>query len=307
MIIYLVAELPYLFSTLEFKMEVAKAIAANSDFLRDFNATILSEWFGNSFLYLSRPVLVLIYTLWSMIIFIRYLAQKRYPRRFSKQNFMITWLSILLFFQMILISSHLVLIFKTFVLDSLNLFYTINSLQILSSVGLIGLLISPFFFPAILYGLPRFPKPHIKKYHGEDVTEDSLSDEKKITPISLETEYLLLIWRKAEDFMIERRPFLLADLNLIKFADLVQIPAHHMAYFFREVKKQSFNDYRNACRVNYAKQLILEGKASDLTLEAIGLLSGFSSRITFFRAFKKTEGMSPSAFLEKSLEKSFQK
>jgi AraC-like DNA-binding protein len=303
LLIYLLAELPYLFSSYAFKSDIAKAIVVDSAFLRELKTTVLSEWFGNSLLYLSRPVLVLIYTLWSVIIYIRYLTQKKHPPRFSKQSFMIKWLFILLFFQSLLIISHLVLIFRTFVLDSLNLFYTINTLQILSSIGLIGLLISPFFFPAILYGLPRLPKHSLKKYSAMGVSEDSGSDEKKNIPINLETEYLLMIWRKAEDFMMEHSPFLLPDLNLIKFSELIQIPAHHLAYFFREVRKQSFNDYRNACRVNHAKQLMMEGKAGGLTLEAIGLLSGFSSRITFFRAFKKTESITPSAFLEKINEK----
>ena len=36
-------------------------------------------------------------------------------------------------------------------------------LQLLSALGLIGLLGSPFFFPGILYGLPRIPDSILKK------------------------------------------------------------------------------------------------------------------------------------------------
>ena len=39
-----------------------------------------------------------------------------------------------------------------------------------------------------------------------------------------------------------------------------------------------------------------EGKAKDLTLEAIGKLSGFSSRNTFLTTFKKVEGITPTTF-----------
>jgi AraC-like DNA-binding protein len=45
--------------------------------------------------------------------------------------------------------------------------------------------------------------------------------------------------------------------------------------------------------------MITEGKTANLTLEAIGVLSGFSSRTTFFRAFKKVEDVSPGAFADK--------
>jgi AraC-like DNA-binding protein len=63
------------------------------------------------------------------------------------------------------------------------------------------------------------------------------------------------------------------------------------------VKRQSFNDYCNECRVEYAKVLMLEGKSSDMTIEAVGILSGFTNRSTFFRAFKKFEGISPGSFM----------
>ncbi|MEI6436852.1 MAG: helix-turn-helix domain-containing protein, partial [Bacteroidota bacterium] len=83
---------------------------------------------------------------------------------------------------------------------------------------------------------------------------------------------------------------------LAYLSKLIKIPAHHLAYYYREVKKQSFNDFRNVWRINHAKNLIKEGKANELTLEAIGQLSGFSSRNAFFTAFKKAEGTSPRAF-----------
>ncbi len=43
--------------------------------------------------------------------------------------------------------------------------------------------------------------------------------------------------------------------------------------------------------------MITDGKANEMTLEAIGLLSGFSSRNTFLLAFKKIGGTTPQAFL----------
>ncbi len=79
---------------------------------------------------------------------------------------------------------------------------------------------------------------------------------------------------------------------------LIDIPAHHLSYYLREEQNQSFNDYRNEWRVNYAKNLIREGRAKELTLEAIGRLSGFSSRKTFLSVCKKIEGISPGIFAE---------
>ena len=76
----------------------------------------------------------------------------------------------------------------------------------------------------------------------------------------------------------------------------------HLAYYFREEQRQPFNEYRNFWRIQHAKKLIREGKTKELTLEAIGLLSGFSTRNTFYTAFRKTEGIPPSAFVDKESE-----
>jgi AraC-like DNA-binding protein len=96
--------------------------------------------------------------------------------------------------------------------------------------------------------------------------------------------------------MKELQPYLQPDCNLAYFSKLINIPSHHLSYYFREVKKQTFNDYRNEWRINHAKKLIKEGKASEMTLEAIGMLSGFSSRNAFITDFKKVEGISPGAY-----------
>jgi AraC-like DNA-binding protein len=62
-------------------------------------------------------------------------------------------------------------------------------------------------------------------------------------------------------------------------------------------------NFRNEWSVEHAKSLIMEGKSSELTLEAIGILSGFSSRNTFLHAFKKVEGISPHTYLSRFMKK----
>jgi YesN/AraC family two-component response regulator len=100
--------------------------------------------------------------------------------------------------------------------------------------------------------------------------------------------------------MKEVQPYLQPDFNLAHLSVHTQIPVHHLSYYFREEKKQHFNDYRNEWRVNHAKNLIIKGKANDFTLETIGLQSGFSSRNTFLTTFKKVEGITPSTFAAQS-------
>jgi len=78
---------------------------------------------------------------------------------------------------------------------------------------------------------------------------------------------------------------------------LINVPTHHLTYYFKEIKKQSITEFRNSWRIEYAKKMIVEGKSKNLTLEAIASLAGFSSRNTFLVSFKKYENMTPKEYL----------
>ena len=290
-VIYLIFALPLIFSPLAYKAEIAREIVKDVTFLQYHKFTVLSDLFSIHAVYLSRPFFLLGYTVWSIIIFIQYLGHKGELFVFTHQHFMTKWISILLVFNSIMVISHFLHMLKPFMV-----YFTLTVLQIFSAVGLVGLLISPFFFPAILYGLPRFPVSVPELHTNDDAPEFSTLLPRK-TKSHFESGYLHVINQKAESCMQQFHPYLQSDFNLVQFSVLTHIPPHHLAYYFREEKKQSFIDYRNVWRINHAKNLIQEGKASDLTLEAIGLLSGFSNRNTFFIAFKKVEGISPGAYV----------
>ena len=155
-LVYLAAALPYILTNFSYKVEIAKEIINNVGFVATFKFTVLSEIFSNITLYLSRPLLILVYTLWSVGLLIRYWLQGKESHVLSGQIFMIKWLSVFLGFQLLLTLCHLTSIFMTFTVGS-DVFYTLNTLQFLSVLGLIGLLSSPFIFPNILYGMPRIP------------------------------------------------------------------------------------------------------------------------------------------------------
>ena len=98
--------------------------------------------------------------------------------------------------------------------------------------------------------------------------------------------------------MNEYQPYLDHDFSMARLSVITGIPVHHLAYYFREIRKQGFSEYRNKWRIEHAKSLIANGEASGITLEAIGEMSGFSSRNTFLAAFKKKEGVPPKAFAD---------
>jgi YesN/AraC family two-component response regulator len=100
--------------------------------------------------------------------------------------------------------------------------------------------------------------------------------------------------------MTEHKPYLQKNFTLAELSVLIHVPVHHLAIYFREEREQSFLNYRNQWRVEYAKTLLKEGKGKELTLEAIGMLSGFTNRNSFIIAFKRSEGFTPHEYLSKA-------
>ena len=60
-----------------------------------------------------------------------------------------------------------------------------------------------------------------------------------------------------------------------------------------------FSDLVNSYRVELAKETLIKDK--HLSVEGVALNSGFNSRATFYRVFKKHTGFSPTEYLN-SLE-----
>jgi AraC-like DNA-binding protein len=296
--VFFFTSIPYILSPWSVKVLVATRLIDDSSYLGAIKTSVLYEVLPHSVIFLSRPILILVYSCGAVLLFLRWAMQKRNSMVLYQQRYVIIWLLVLLSFMFIVTTSQLLGIIDSVAHRRLTAFFTGNLLQIFSGIGFAGMLISPFFFPSILYGLPRLPEPVSKAKHETREVRAQTGTEKKHGH-QLNSDYLLAIGQKTDSCMKELQPYLQKDFNLSQLSSMIHIPVHHLSYYFREENKQSFNDYRNGWRVIHAKKLIEEGNATRMTLEAIGLQSGFSSRNTFFIAFKKAEGISPSTFIDR--------
>jgi AraC-like DNA-binding protein len=295
MIIYFAAAFPHIFSSYAYKLEVARRTITEPSFSGTYHFTILTDWFTSAAVYISRPALVFVYALVSGIQIIRFFLAKNTPVFLSNASFIKKWLIIFLCFQLLLIVSHL-----SYLINSFGVFGQFSSshnhfFNLISSVFLIGFIVSPIFFPQILYGLPNLLHSSYKP-EKVDETEDFIIQKATTKAKSYDQDYMLFIQQKVEDAMTVHKIYLQKEFNLPQLSVLIEIPIHHLAYFFTNFKQQSFNDYRNEFRIRYAKQLIMDAQSETITIEAIGLLSGFSNRNIFSKAFKEIEGVTPSIF-----------
>lgn len=299
MVIYLLASLPFTLVPLSEKAELATQVVNDVGIMQTYAATYLSEVFPVSATYLSRPVILLAYAIWSIVLIARYFHQDKLLEVFFGQAFMLKWLILLTGFVLLLTTCHIIDISHTFEIDFSDMAAGLNSVRIVSVLGLIGLMISPFLFPAILYGLPRLP---LAEMHKAKETGSRNPAEPIKSPNRLEYVYLQSVGQRMDAYMKKQQPFLQQQFNMNQLAVQVEVPVHHLAYYFREVKKQTFSEYRNAWRVEHAKKLIRAGKSNEFTLEAIATLSGFSNRNSFRSVFQRTEGICPSTFAAQNKE-----
>jgi AraC-like DNA-binding protein len=278
------------------KLMISSELVKNNSSILISQPSILYPLISARFVVLIKSLQALAYLFASIWMLSRYLKSGKKNHIISGQQIMTKWLMVLLGFLLILAVSDSILQIETIFTKDSRLFSTLNVFRISSSIGLVGLMISPFFFPSILYGLPLVPSSTVKIPEEDMEKKHTRQVDRKMKLHVLENEYLMRVESILESSMSELKPYLKNDFNLTQLSVMINIPVHHLAYFFREHLHQSFHDYRNKWRIEHSKNLILEGKTKELTLEAIGQLSGFSSRNTFFIAFKQAEGISPSEY-----------
>ena len=91
--------------------------------------------------------------------------------------------------------------------------------------------------------------------------------------------------------LIEKGVFLDPNVTLEGSAKQLNIPKHTLSQYVNETLGKSFTQFINELRVEKAKEYLLV--KNNYTIESIGYESGFNSKSTFFKAFKKTTGQTP--------------
>ena len=89
-----------------------------------------------------------------------------------------------------------------------------------------------------------------------------------------------------------------SDLSLSKLAALINIPAYKISIALNKKMDMTFYDLINSKRIEASLSLLRDNE--NLTIEAITAEVGFKSKSTFYRAFKKYKGITPTDYLSKS-------
>ncbi len=133
----------------------------------------------------------------------------------------------------------------------------------------------------------------------ENEREDSGAENRKYKVRKLNEKECKEIEKKLKEIEESEKPYKRADLRLSDVAELVGVSSFKLSYYFSQYKHTTFFIYINALRIAEFKRLAHSKDAGKYTLSAFSEMAGFSSRATFFRYFKKLEGISPAEYLKK--------
>jgi len=127
----------------------------------------------------------------------------------------------------------------------------------------------------------------------------------KMTPAKKEPKYSTSALRpetseavkvKLDRLITEEQVYLDANLTLQKLAQQLNIHYNYLSRILNEAYGKSYNDFINAYRIEAAKQLLSDPRATDRTILDILLSTGFFTKSVFNSAFKKATGMTPTEY-----------
>ncbi len=153
--------------------------------------------------------------------------------------------------------------------------------------------ITSIFLFALAFFAIKFPVFAIKGDYNElPVNRQS----KKYAKSTLKQNESDELWKKIQSIMEIDKPYQNPEFRLNDLAKLTDNNLHHVSQVINEKKQLNFFDFVNKYRVNDAKKMLLSDKAKQYTILAIAFEVGFNSKTTFYNAFKKEMGITPSVF-----------
>jgi AraC-like DNA-binding protein len=114
----------------------------------------------------------------------------------------------------------------------------------------------------------------------------------QIETIVGESEFL---FKKITEHLTVNQSFKNKNLSAQLLADVNQISVKKLNDCIKKSLKLNFKDFINSYRISYFKELVKQDKnLKNFTIEALAHQAGFSSRSSFYLAYKKQEGIIPS-------------
>ena len=132
------------------------------------------------------------------------------------------------------------------------------------------------------------------------ISEKLIPEETKKNTSPLAIDQVNSLKVKLLQLLEQKKPFLQSDFSLQTLANELQVPSHHISHILNVELNTGFFDLVNQYRITEAKLLLKNPAYEHLKIEEIGYEVGYNSKSTFYTAFKKLTGETPSNFKKAS-------
>ena len=295
--IIFIGSLPYNLTSWFVKYQAANDIINHS--WNSLNYPDINKFLSSKINYALKGIHIFLYLIGIWTIIIKYEVKKStLGKRVKQQKIINNWL---IFFAVIVTCLFVIISIKfvTYLVveDKFTLQFEGKILFAIVFMGCLVLILGLILFPQILYGMPveKLRLDHNKiepKALLSSETENDSFHEDYIEEI----RFLLENWKK-------ENKFLNIDSSIYKLAEEINLPIHHVTYFFNQINNEKYIDWRNRLRVEYALSLIDNQKNFDKTIVVLGTECGFRSYATFINCFKLVTGKLPKEYIKESKQK----
>lgn len=103
-------------------------------------------------------------------------------------------------------------------------------------------------------------------------------------------------FNKIHHYIVSQKKYYDPALSLERLSEELNMSTGKLSTLVNQISQRNFSDYINGLRIKDAKKLLSNPDFKDYTIVAIGLECGFNSKSTFYTAFKKFTGQTPTAY-----------
>ncbi|MEO0895574.1 MAG: helix-turn-helix domain-containing protein [Bacteroidota bacterium] len=122
---------------------------------------------------------------------------------------------------------------------------------------------------------------------------------KRVDNIKFQKEELIGKLKELIEFIQNSEVFKDSRLNLGKLAQIMGWPINDLSKVINEGTSQTFNEFINTFRIEEFKKMASPEEVEKYSIQGLAEKVGFGSKASFYRAFKKETGLTPSEFLKK--------
>lgn len=128
--------------------------------------------------------------------------------------------------------------------------------------------------------------------NGDDTDKELLSyTNSKYDKVEIEELY-----GRIKNLMEKDKPYLDTQLHLHRLAQLLDCHPNMLSQCINQMEGRNFNDFINQYRLALVMKMLFDERYASFSVEGIGMEAGFSSKSTFYPAFKKHTGKTPTEY-----------